>query len=45
MVLISPLWPSSENGCTREKVGYVLVEYRLWAMIRDAAKSSSANSG
>jgi len=26
IVLISPLWPSTENGCTRLKEGQVLVE-------------------
>lgn len=26
IVLISPLWPSAENGCTRLKDGQVLVE-------------------
>ncbi len=45
IVLISPLWPRIENGCTRLNVGYVFVEYRLWAMIRDEAKSSSPISG
>ena len=44
-MLISPLWPRIENGCTRLNVGYVFVEYRLWAMIRAEAKSSSPISG
>ena len=26
IVLISPLWPSTEKGCTRLKEGQVLVE-------------------
>jgi hypothetical protein len=26
IVLISPLWPSTPNGCTRAKLGSVLVE-------------------
>ncbi len=44
IVLISPLWPRIENGCTRRNDGQVLVEYRLWPKQAAVSKRSSARS-
>ena len=45
MVLISPLWPSSEKGWARKTVGRVLVEYRLWPMVTAERNSRRFSSG
>ena len=45
IVLISPLWPRTENGCTLRNEGQVLVEYRLWPKQPTVSKRGSRRSG
>ncbi len=45
MVLISPLWASSRNGCASFQAGAVLVEKRWWNTTTLDTISGRARSG
>jgi hypothetical protein len=44
MVLISPLWQRSRNGCARSQLGSVFVEKRWWKIANETASAGSARS-
>ena len=45
IVLISPLWQRSRNGCARSQLGSVFVEKRWWKIANGTASSGSSRSG
>ena len=45
IVLISPLWQRSRNGCARSQLGSVFVENRWWKIAQAVSHSGLPRSG